>query len=225
MYGENFSTKDRWGRRTEKYIEKNFKPYGIPQGSPISDLLANLYLLDFDRIVAGWVKEIGGDYYRYSDDILLVLPGDKSVGLALHAKVQSLIKTFGSKLEIEKSKSSVFEFKTSGDHQVCEMVKGTQGKKRTEYLGFRFDGRHAYIRDSTLSNLYRKVTRSARREANVLVRRYSDKSASDLRAMFDYDRLIKRFGRVEDFGEIQEDYRNWTFWTYARRAAAVSIRW
>ncbi len=184
-------------------------------------MLANLYLLDFDRIVVGWVKDMGGDYYRYSDDILLVVPGDKSIGFTLMTKVQALIKTFGSKLEIKEAKSSIIEFKGSGDHQTFELVKGTQGKNGLEYLGFRFDGRYAYVRDSTLSNLYRKVARSARREANALARRYSDKSAADLMVIFDYDRLIKRFGRVEDFGELHDDYKNWTFWTYARRAAAV----
>ncbi len=40
-------------------------------------------------------------------------------------------------------------------------------------------------------------------------------------ALFDYERLIKQFGKVEDFGEIQHDYRKWTFWTYATKAAEV----
>jgi Reverse transcriptase (RNA-dependent DNA polymerase) len=219
--GKIFRQKIAGGNGQKSLIEKNFRPYGIPQGSPISDLLANLYLLDFDRIAAGWAKDIGGNYYRYSDDILFIVPGDRSIGLAIMNRAQVLIKTFGAKLEIKESKSSILEFKASGDHQTFELVKGTQGKNGLEYLGFRFDGRHAYIRDSTLSNLYRKVARSARRAAIALARRYSDRSASDLAAIFDYDRLIKRFGRVEDFGEIQDDYKNWTFWTYTRRAASV----
>jgi len=219
--GKTFRQKIAGGNGTKSLIEKNFKPYGIPQGSPISDLLANLYLLDFDRIVADWAKNIGGDYYRYSDDILFIIPGDRSIGLALMAKVQYLIKTFGSKLEIKESKSSIIEFEVSGDHQKFKLVKGTQGKNGLEYLGFRFDGHYAYIRDSTLSNLYRKVVRSARREAIALAKRYTNKSAVQLTAIYDYDRLIKRFGRVENFGEIHDDYKNWTFWTYARRAATV----
>lgn len=219
--GKIFRQKIAGGDGKKSLIEKNFKPYGIPQGSPISDLLANLYLLDFDRLVAGWVKEIGGEYYRYSDDILFIVPGDKSVGLNLMSAVQNLIKKFGPKLEIKESKSSVFEFEKIGEHQSFKLIKGSQGRNGLEYLGFRFDGRFAYLRDSTLSNLYRKVARSARREANALARRYSDKSAADIAGIFDFDRLIKRFGRVEDFGEIHDDYKNWTFWTYARRAAAV----
>lgn len=219
--GKIFRQKIAGGDGRKSLIKKNFKPYGIPQGSPISDLLANLYLLDFDRCVTGWAKTMGGAYYRYSDDILFVVPGNRSTGLDLMPKVQNLIKTFGPKLEIKDSKSSVFELRNLGDRQSCELVQGTQGKNGLEYLGFRFDGRYAYLRDSTLSNLYRKITRNARREANALARRYPSKDASQLTAIFDFDSLIKRFGRVEDFGEAHADYKNWTFWTYARRAAAV----
>jgi len=219
--GKVFRQKIAGGDGRKSLIEKKFKPYGIPQGSPISDLLANLYLLDFDRIVAGWARELGGEYYRYSDDILFVVAGDKSIGLPFMIKVQDLIKQFGPKLEIEESKSSILEFQICGDHQTFKLVKGTQGKNGLEYLGFRFDGRCAYVRDSTLANLYRKVARNARREASALAKRYPNKSAADLAAIFDCDRLIRRFGRVENFGELHADYKNWTFWTYARRAARV----
>jgi hypothetical protein len=34
-----------------------------------------------------------------------------------------------------------------------------------------------------------------------------------------WGRLIVRFGRVEDFDDKHDDYRNWTFWTCATRAA------
>jgi hypothetical protein len=219
--GKVFREKIAGGDGTKSLIELNYKPYGIPQGSPISDLLANLYLLDFDCTVAEWAHAAGGVYYRYSDDILIIVPGNASSGLGLMSKVQSLIKTYGTKLEIKDDKSSVFEFRKSGSRQTCKLVAGKQGQNGLEYLGFRFNGQHAYIRDSTLSNLYRKVSRSARREAHALARRYPDKDEAYLRSRFDYERLIKRFGRVEDFGEKNEDYRGWTFWTYARRASSV----
>ena len=46
---------------------------GIPQGLPISTVLANLYLLDFDRkLIDKLVKDKGVYYRRYSDDILVV---------------------------------------------------------------------------------------------------------------------------------------------------------
>jgi hypothetical protein len=202
-------------------IQKNFKPFGIPQGAPISDLLANLYLLDFDCDVAKWVHALGGVYYRYSDDILIIVPGSEPVGSDLSARVRAHIRNFGDHLVIKEEKSSVFAFQQGGAGQEFRLISGQQGRNGIEYLGFRYDGRRVYIRDATLSNLRRKVARGARRDANVAARRYPDKGISYLKARFDYERLIARFGRVEDFDEKHDDYRHWTFWTYATRAVEV----
>jgi hypothetical protein len=202
-------------------IKRNHKPYGIPQGAPISDLLANNYLLDFDCLVDSWVRAVGGAYYRYSDDILVIVPGNESVGLEFLERIRNCIRKFGKKLVIKEEKSSVFVFDQSGEKQKFKLVNQTRKRNGLEYLGFRYDGRNVYLRDNTLSNLRRKVVRAARRDANIIARRYPDKDAVQLRSSFNYERLIKQFGRVEDFDEKQKDYRNWTFWTYATRAASI----
>ena len=75
-------------------IEKNDRPYGIPQGAPISDLLANAYLIDFDCQMAAYVRERGGYYYRYSDDMLLLVPGGEMEGKAARQYAVSTIKKF-----------------------------------------------------------------------------------------------------------------------------------
>lgn len=210
------------GVGTKKTIIKTcYKEYGIPQGAPISDLLANLYLIDFDSIVAGWVREIGGTYYRYSDDILIIVPGGEAVGRDLSARVRSLIREFGDQLIIKEEKSSIFVFERDGDDQKFRLILGTQGRNGLEYLGFRYNGRHVYLRDSTVTNLNRKIVRAARRDADACARRFPDKNAKELRSLFNFERLVKQFGKVEDFGEKQHDYRNWTFWTYAKRATDV----
>ena len=202
-------------------IEKNYKPYGIPQGAPISDLLANLYLLDFDVVVAGWVGAMGGAYYRYSDDILIVVPGGEAEGSDIMDRVQKIIGSFGDKLAIKDEKSSAVIFEKNGEDQSFRLIRGFQGKNGLEYLGFRYDGKRAFIRDSTLSNLNRKIVRAARRAANENARRYSDKSASEICALFNFEAFTKRFGRIEEFNETEHDYRKWTFWTYARKASKV----
>lgn len=61
-------------------VDVNRQPYGIPQGTPISDLLANIYLIDFDIEMKSYCDARGGTYYRYSDDILVILPGSESEG-------------------------------------------------------------------------------------------------------------------------------------------------
>ena len=63
-------------------IETNKDDFGIPQGSPISDMLANLYLIDFDSALKAYVDGIGGVFFRYSDDIIIVIPGGEAEAVA-----------------------------------------------------------------------------------------------------------------------------------------------
>lgn len=55
-------------------IQKHKYKYGIPQGTPISDILANIYLIDFDVRLARWARKMNGLVFRYSDDIIVILP-------------------------------------------------------------------------------------------------------------------------------------------------------
>lgn len=201
-------------------IIRNDKPFGIPQGAPISDLLANAYLIDFDCQIGAYVRERGGFYYRYSDDILLLVPGGEKEGKAARNYVADAIKNFGSQLVIKPQKSSLIQFTMDGNEQAFRFIHGKQRKNGLEYLGFRFDGKKVYLRDSTLSSLFRKITYSARRSASAFVARYPGKDIAFLIENFDVDAFVKRFGRVEGF-ENNRDYRTWTFWTYARRAAEI----
>ena len=219
--GRDFRQKIAGGDGSKSLVSVNLKTCGIPQGSPISDLLANMYLLNFDCAVRKILEPLGGSYLRYSDDILLIVPGGEKEGKALADKIRGMIGKFGSKLVIKEKKSSVFVLTKKGKAQDFMLVHGTQGKNGVEYLGFRFDGKKIFIRDSTLSNLYRKIASSSRYAAISLVKRYPGRDYAFLESRFNYEKLIQNFGRVKDFGELSDDYRNWTFWTYARRAAKI----
>ena len=213
------------GKGTQKSIIKpHDKDYGIPQGSPISDLLANLYLLDFDREMNAEARRLGGHYSRYSDDILIILPGAALDGQAAMQFAQQCIAKYGDEIKIKDEKSYIYEFFLEPDGgQNFRRVLGNegQGKNGLEYLGFRFDGKKVYIKDSTLSNLWRKVTRKAMKDAVVAAKRYPDKSSAEIRKLINFEKLVKEFGRVEDFEEKSDDVRSWTFWTYANRALEV----
>lgn len=201
-------------------IEINEKTHGIPQGAPISDLLANAYLIDFDCKIAAFVRERGGYYYRYSDDILVLLPGGEAEAQAAKEYAIDLIKSFGDQLVIKPEKSSMVQFRKGTEGQTFQHLEGAQGKAGLEYLGFRFDGASVFLRGSTLSAFYRKITYSARRAADAFVARYPGKDITFLIENFDIELFTKKFGRVEDF-DNSPDYRTWTFWTYAKRAADI----
>lgn len=204
-----------------RIVETNYKPYGVPQGAPLSDLLANLYMLDFDILIRDEVEAVGGQYFRYSDDVLIIVPGGEAEAHAWLDRCAAVMPQFGAKLEIKPEKAVGHVFTQNGRLQDCERVFGTSAKNGMEYLGFRYSGRGVYLRDGTLSRLFRKVTMAARREANAEVRRYPDRDAAEIKAGFNYEKLIARFGRVQDFDEKEQDYRSWTFWTYVTRAAEV----
>jgi hypothetical protein len=198
-------------------IQRNKEKWGIPQGAPISDLLANLYLIDFDVQMNQIALDKGGSYFRYSDDIILILPVVRADAAELMSTISESIKDFGDQLQIKPTKSSLIEYRSSEGAQTFELISGTQGAHGVEYLGFRFDGKGIYLRDSTLSNLHRRIAFSARNQAEAAVSRYQEKDYAKLCKAFDFEQFSKRFARVEDF-ENNDEYRKWTFWTYVTRA-------
>jgi hypothetical protein len=203
----------------ESLIVPNTNAYGIPQGAPLSDLLANAYLMDFDAELARYARERGGIYLRYSDDILIVLPGDGRAGRGARDYASKLIKQAGERLLIKPEKSSTVAFRAVNDRSSYRSVHGRRSNG-LEYLGFRFDGERVYLRDSTLANLNRKMAKALGAELVALVRRYRGKDEAFLLSHFNIDRLMQKFGRVEDFDPSQGPDA-WTFWTYARRATSI----
>jgi hypothetical protein len=195
-------------------IWKNNRHYGIPQGSPISDLIANFYLLDFDQQMESRARKLGGYYRRYCDDILFVYTDLCTNWQDVELLIQSEIAKCGSQLEIKGSKTLVHAFSKTGSPK-CISLKGDN--KRFEYLGFQFDGNEARFRDKTVSSFYRKLTWAIKSEARRIVRKYPGQSLSFIEGKFDVSELMQRFGRKKGFAEI-DDVRDWTFWTYVTRS-------
>lgn len=200
----------------ESLVQPNENAHGIPQGAPISDLLANLYLIDFDVEMNALATSLGGTYVRYSDDILLILPIPVDEARTIMDSLPSRISKYGDELLIKPSKSSLVQYVPDGAGQRCTLIAG-KGRNGLEYLGFRYDGQNVLLRDSTMSNLYRKVASVARAHAMATVKRYPGKTHSELCQMFDFEQFTKRFGRVEGF-EPSSSSKTWTFWTYVVRA-------
>ncbi len=163
--------------------------------------------------------DVGGTYYRYSDDILLVVPGGASHAAAILEIAQRALAHQAPRLTFKPAKTSVHVFERDGDNQKFERIEGELGRNGLEYLGFRYDGRCIRVRDATVSGLYRKVTAGLRAECAALVARYPGKDHAFLLEKFDFPGFLERHGRVEDFSP-DKDYDNWTFWTYAKRAMA-----
>lgn len=202
-------------------VQVNTAGYGIPQGAPISDVLANIYLLDFDEEMLAFAKSAGGYYMRYSDDILILVPGGEKEGKATAEFAGMAIRKYGEQIRIKDEKTEVIEYAVDQDKRfVARNVNKPGGKDGLEYLGFRFDGRNAYLRDATLSGVLRKMTMAVRREARVVVGQYPGKDQAFLEGQLVRGGIRQRFRQVRDFDE-KLSKRRWTFHTYVRRAAKV----
>ena len=124
-------------------IHRNTNKFGIPQGTPISAALSNLYMIEVDKVMADVCKKFGGLYQRYSDDLLVICPieNEASIECALKAAIGQ------HKLEIKDEKTERAIFEPSSDDIF-------------QYLGFNVSQNGAIIRPASLARQWRKAKRS-----------------------------------------------------------------
>ena len=78
---ETVLTKEQF-QKNKKDIKKNISGVGVPQGSPVSAVLSNIYMIKFDKDIKRYVTSKGGIYMRYSDDFIIVLPYERDAEIA-----------------------------------------------------------------------------------------------------------------------------------------------
>lgn len=153
---------------------KGHKVVGIPQGLPISAVLANLYLLEFDKeVLESIVKGYNAYYRRYSDDILIVCnPEDAN---QIEKFIIERIKKSYVKISEEKTEKYLFKHVqvSSKKKKLMSIFLGkdrcTIGKPLT-YLGFEFYGEKTLIKSANLAKFYRRLIYSVKRKAARAIR-------------------------------------------------------
>ncbi|ASR08876.1 hypothetical protein CHY08_18235 [Rhizobium leguminosarum bv. viciae] len=176
-------------------IQGNPNAFGIPQGTPISATLSNLYMLDFDVEMSAFCHSIGALYRRYSDDILVVCKVENAREVEI--KIEELLEA--DRLQINRDKIEVSEF------DPANAVLASQ--RSAQYLGFTFHQDGAAIRPSSLSRQWRKMRKGFRRTRDVATKAIAQGKASKVYTK----KLRKRFTSVAA--------RN--FSSYARRSARL----
>lgn len=150
------------------------KRSGIPQGSAISAILANIYMLDFDIVIGSEIEKRGGKYFRYCDDILCIIPAD--TGLNVEELVTEEISKIFLKLNSSKSEKSIYR-EVSGELK-CD--------RPIQYLGFVFTGKSIAIRPQSISrfrrNAKRRISNAKKSQVKInIVRAAEDLSLLPLR--------------------------------------------
>ncbi|PJN92934.1 hypothetical protein CNY89_25250, partial [Amaricoccus sp. HAR-UPW-R2A-40] len=94
--------------RKDGLVRTHDQTFGIPQGTPISGLYANIYLRTFDREMIAWCARLGGSYRRYSDDIAVILPLGAKVRHVV-AVVEKMLADYGLAMSVDKTDSADFK--------------------------------------------------------------------------------------------------------------------
>ena len=170
----------------EKQGKQNKK--GIPQGTPISATLANIYMLDFDARVYEETSNRNAYYQRYSDDLIIVC--DQKDEIFFYDLIREEIEK-KAYLDIQESKTHIYRYELDLNNTLIGgIVKGriVQTNKQLEYLGFVFDRGKVRVKSSGFSKF--KMKRSFRRGIH-----FAKKAHIPSNSLFE-GRLYKRFTHV-----------------------------
>lgn len=193
--------------KIDELIVKNNEPNyktgrmcGIPQGSPISALLSNIFLIDFDEDLKRKSIQEGFFYRRYCDDILVVCDTDKA-----HDLMSFIIDKISNEyfLTIQTEKVDLIDFHKNSKSKIRGFRRPRRTRKKTgekavvtilnkpavtnaineekfyrplQYLGFEYNGKDILIRPSSLSRFFWKLNYRLQR---TVIMSYSPKSKDD----------------------------------------------
>lgn len=199
---------------------------GIPQGTTISDVIANMYMLDFDIIMHKFALKYHGYYRRYSDDILLIIDNihrNKPIKF-----IEKLIQLTGKTLKINKNKTLVSSFKNAKNKVNCQTYKIHNNQfskigKPFEYLGLSFDGNIKMIRQSTISKFYKKLSKRIKAEVKIAYSKLIQRgniapTQTEIFKIISFDMIRNSYMKNI---EINDHFRG-NFYTYAQLVAEVT---
>lgn len=161
-------------------IHKNKRKKGIPQGSPISDILANIYLHDFDVWLAEEIDRYRGTYRRYSDDILILVPASEAEDV--YGKICKKIEGKEFNLKTGRDKTEAFyidaQSRTFEDITKKYVAKYSKNKASAQYLGFNMNLNNISVRPGTVAKHYRKETQKIKAKLKKENKKAVSKQAS-----------------------------------------------
>lgn len=195
---ETVLTKEQF-QKNKKDIKKNISGVGVPQGSPISAVLSNIYMIKFDKDIKRYVTSKGGIYMRYSDDFIIVLPYERDAEIAdFTSYIFSYVESMKGLIDLQKEKTSCYTYK---DKVIYE---GDQPSS-INYLGFLFDGKNIRIRPRAITKYYYRM----RRKANTIGRSNWTSSKG------------RRISAKELYSIYSRNDEKQTFIDYARKAKGI----
>ena len=146
--------------------------YGIPQGSPISGIMANVYMIEFDSLMKAKCEELNAFYMRYSDDFIFIIPNQKESEIGDKIKIVfDITEYIGNKgrllLKAEKTKCAfvngdkIYSLASDGSYLINR--NGDKFGCNINFLGFSYNGKNIDLRNKTKHRNENKIANKVRR--------------------------------------------------------------
>ncbi len=133
-------------------LKKEYRVYfknagkGIPQGNPLSPLLSNIYLADFDRFMKGQ----GNSMVRYADDFIV-----------LFDSIEDATNSYNQIKEYLNDRLELDIHELGAEHSGKTIIE-TPLEKETSFLSIRFDGKHLRPPSNSVPILKSKIAREVK---------------------------------------------------------------
>lgn len=196
----------------KKHLKRNKNAKGIPQGTAVSGILANIYMLEIDQQLNKLMKQYGGIYRRYSDDSILVVPIKNGMSQCEFGKITTRIDeiVYEGKIEFQKSKTGKFIY-NNGD--INEISEKEERRGFVDYLGFHFDGKNVEVRQKSIYKFERTARKMIARWQKKSIKKCSE-SLLNKGKIISYCSPNRGRNGVKRF---RNKYRNYNFFTYIDR--------
>jgi RNA-directed DNA polymerase len=168
---------------------------GVPQGGPLSPLLANVLLDDLDKEL----EKRNHRFVRYADDFVILVKSERAANRVMKSITRFLQRKL--KLEVNESKS--------------RMVKSVD----CEFLGFIFKGKRIVWSDQSLQDFKHVIRRLTARSWGISMETRIEKLSSYIRGWMNYYALSKYYSPIPELDEwIRRRVRMCCIkqWRYAR---------
>ena len=139
-------------------ITKNKEAYGTPQGSPLSAVLANVYMMEYDLEMNGLAQSLGGKYMRYSDDTIMILPiKDQEEVERYFQIVQEIWSHYEGLVELQPNKTKQYYYENG---TVVPVSEGTNSF--IDFLGLRLTSKGIAIKPKCFTKYHHRMQGKAK---------------------------------------------------------------